>query len=136
MSILLLVGSILLGISSLPCAQDVLADHPKVHKIEGTVVIGAGSAPIAGALVDLYDRADLVRNRSLSTEERTRKQKHVAQTKSDTEGRFRLPGIKPGKYELRFTKPEFRTISVIVTVVSPRAKPTTNTIEVFMVAAI
>ncbi|SRR6266480_2391283 len=90
----------------------------KLATVQGVVVVraapGQESAPMEGALVELYDHPEVALSAKTTTDRE--KQKRLAACVTSKDGRFSFDS-KPGKYELRCSNHNnWRCISLIVEV--------------------
>ncbi len=86
----------------------------KLSQVGGVVLDPAGE-PLPGVLVEVYEKGDVLLKSGHKNDARRR----LVFSTDGNDGRFAFPGLKPGKYELRFTKSGFDTLSLIVSVVAP-----------------
>jgi hypothetical protein len=95
--------------------RTILQHTEPVNHIKGKVLDPAGD-PIFGVEVVVFTHPELWLDESLSTVQRRERQKEVAATTSDENGKFALKRLPKGAYELEFSRGGFNTLSVIVTV--------------------
>lgn len=108
----------------------VLEYEEQVRSIHGVAVaIGTQNEPVDGVLVELFDHAEIALE-THGSQIRTG-QKRLAVCATGKDGRFSFDP-QPGKYELRLSKKDWNTKSLIVTV--SRKVQNGERIEVFMEA--
>ena len=86
---------------------------PHVRRLQGVVVDPAG-APIPLAQVTVFDDPEVWSDESLNFEQKRERQKTIAETRADDEGRFSVKKLPKGSYEVEFSRGGFNTLSVIV----------------------
>jgi hypothetical protein len=95
------------------------------------LVVDVNDAVIAEVKVQLLDHPEVLRGpKSISLAERTKKQQKLAEAETDGYGTFRISGIPPGNYELRFRKAGFKLSSLIIQLVSPTAKNAQDSLKI------
>ena len=107
--------------------REVLEGEHVVSQIRGRTLLN-GDIPEEGVLVEVFDNPDVALNQSSGKKKRT--QKRVAACITKQEGEFCFRGIHPGKYELRSSKRERNTTSVIVVLVREGKRNQNQLIEV------
>ena len=97
----------------------VLKEEP-IARLQGLVRDPSGG-PVADVIVELFDDPE---RQTLPYEQavKAKPQRKLGETHTSPKGAFRLPRVRRGKYELRFTKNGFNPLSWIV-VVDPKAAP-------------
>ncbi len=97
---------------------DIMSHESPVKKLHG-VVLSADDKPLREVKVEVFKNPEVLLKSNHYAERMAREP--IASTVTDTDGKFSLPDLPRGKYELRFTKYEFNTLSVIVNF-SPKKK--------------
>jgi hypothetical protein len=88
-----------------------------VRVLRGAVTIGADE-PMVNALVEILNHPDVILlPYSLARESRRRNQRRIAACFTDGQGRFCLPKLPPGRYELRCSATGFHALSQTIKVV-------------------
>lgn len=98
--------------------REVLEGEQIVRQISGQTLLN-GDMPEEGVLVEVYDNPSIALSQAPVRKKRT--QNRVAACITNQEGEFCFQGVRPGKYELRSSKRERNTTSVIVVLV-PKGK--------------
>lgn len=102
----------------------------KVKVIRGIVLDPLGNEPMNDVLVEVFDNPN-VANMNVTIEERKKLQNRIVACKTTTSGEFCFDNIPKGKYEVRFSKRDFKTLSVI-TLVNSKYKSTKQGIKIMM----
>jgi protocatechuate 3,4-dioxygenase beta subunit len=104
----------------------IIKNEGVVQSLRGKVVGSASHKAMEGVLVEVYDKPEGLLMDWKERKERKRDQRRVAACVTKANGEFCFPGIPPGKYELRCSKPiEWDPTSVYV-VVGRRKRPNKN----------
>jgi len=99
--------------------QEWVIESEKVPVVRlGGFVLDPTGVPLPDVTVELYGNPEVL----FSTKRIAAFQRpSIASTVSSRDGMFRISKVPPGRYELRFTKPGFNTLSVVTTL-SPADK--------------
>ena len=87
---------------------------------------GSSNEPLAGVLVEVYDKAEILLMEMEDREAARAYQYRLAARLTGADGEFCFPEIPPGKYELRCSKPgEWESTSAYV-IVAPGNRDSTK----------
>jgi len=86
-----------------------------VKRIQGEIVAIDGK-PIRFADVVVFSNPEVWSNDSLNFQQKRAKQRKIAATRADEDGRFYVKKLAKGSYEVEFSRGGFDTLSVIVQV--------------------
>jgi hypothetical protein len=90
--------------------------------LHGKIVVSSGETPLAGVLVEVYDKPEALLLSWKEREARKDKQRKIAACVTGEDGEFCFDKIPAGKYELRCSKPiEWNCTSVYV-IVDPKQR--------------
>jgi hypothetical protein len=90
------------------------------------VVADVDSQPLAGVLVEIYDKPEGLLMDWKERERTSAPQHRIAACVTGEDGEFCFPRIPAGKYELRFSKPiEWNAVSIYV-ILAPRDAQSTD----------
>lgn len=105
----------------------IIKNEDVVNSLKGEVLVdGSGDGLRGGVLVEVYDKSEALLMDAMEREARKPNQRRVAACVTGTNGEFCFPGIPPGKYELRCSKPGGWNVTSIYVVVSSRTKRSNN----------
>ena len=101
--------------------QNVVIQEDEIFKsLRGKVVVAANEQPLAGVLVEVYDKPEGLLMDWKEREAKKGQQRRIAACVTGVNGEFSFPKIPAGKYEVRCSKPiEWDSTSVYV-IVAPR----------------
>ena len=118
-SVLLLIG---LALWTAPFGYEhvITVEKDVVRSVYGTVRDPAGE-PIPGVLIEVFDNGVAILDKG-TLEERRAKQHKIVEVTTAKDGKFTLPALASGKYELQLRKDNFNVLSVIVTVDTQHGK--------------
>lgn len=86
--------------------QNVIIKHDEIFKtLRGKVSVPASQQPLAGVLVEIYDKPEGLLMDWKEREARKAQQRRVAACVTGADGQFCFPKLPAGKYELRCSKP-------------------------------
>lgn len=107
--------------------QNVIIKPDEVLKsLRGKVVVAANDQPLAGALVEVYDRPEGLLMDWKEREVRKAQQRRIAACVTGADGQFCFSKVPAGKYELRSSKPgEWNSTSAYV-IVAPEDPHSTS----------
>ena len=93
-----------------------LADEEKVSVLRGEVV-DPSEASLPETLVEVFGDPDvLLLPNNPDIESRKEKRRRVAACRTGEDGKFCFSDLRGGRYELRFSREGFNTVSVVVSV--------------------
>ena len=84
-----------------------------VRRIQGRVLDPAG-APIRLADVTVFSNPEVWSDDSLNLRQKRERQKEIAATWGDDDGKFKVKKLPKGSYEVEFSRSGFNVLSVIV----------------------
>lgn len=107
--------------------QNVVIKEDEIFKsLRGKVVVAANEQPLAGVLVEVYDKTEGLLMDWKEREAKKAQQRRIAACVTGVDGEFSFPKIPAGKYELRCSKPiEWNSTSAYV-IVAPKDPHSTS----------
>ena len=116
--------------------QNVIIKHDEILKsLRGKVVVVANDQPLAGVLVEVYDKPEGLLMEWKEREARKAQQRRIAACVTGADGQFGFPELPAGKYELRCSKPgEWDPTSAYVVIApkGPHSKKSTITVPMHL----
>lgn len=116
--------------------QNVIIKHDEVFKsLRGKVSVAANEQPLAGVLVEVYDKPEGLLMDSQERDARKAQQRRIAACVTEADGQFCFPKVPAGKYELRCSKPgEWDPTSAYVVIApeDPHSKKSTITVPMHL----
>jgi hypothetical protein len=112
----------------------VFEDREKpVSEIRG-VVLDPVDFPMPGVKIEVYDHPEVWSDENLrfNPDERAKRQHKLREFVTKEDGKFRLQGVKAGRYELRVTLQGFNPTSIIFTLAAPGQKTSRDGLTVHM----
>jgi protocatechuate 3,4-dioxygenase beta subunit len=104
----------------------IIKNESAVNSLKGEIVGGYRDEPMDGVLVEVYDKPEALLMDAMERQARKPSQHRVAACVTGANGEFCFPGIPPGKYELRCSKPGGWNVTSLYIVVSSRTKRGNN----------
>jgi hypothetical protein len=100
--------------------QNVVVKEDRILKsLRGKVVIATNQQPLAGVLVEVYDRPEGLLMDWKEREARKTQQHRIAACVTGVDGEFCFPKVPAGKYELRCSKPIDWNSTSVYLIVAP-----------------
>jgi len=114
--------------------QNVIIKPDEVFKsLRGRVIVAANEQPLAGVLVEVYDKPEGLLLDWKDREVKKAQQRRIAACVTGPNGEFCFGKLPAGKYELRCSKPiEWNSTSVYVIIAPKDPHSTTSKIRVPM----
>jgi len=88
--------------------------------LHGKIIVSSGEKPLAGALVEVYDKPEALLLGWKEREARKDEQRKIAACVTGEDGEFCFDKMPAGKYELRCSKPVEWNCTSIYVVVDPK----------------